>query len=521
MSQMSKFKDGNSPFYNKDSMNMFQEHWLPPCEVLEDMKTVHLNTDGPRASITSTVKISAAAEQSKMCSDLELNDHYSSTAPVNEVMIIEIFPTFLQKNFFDMCIAANIYIYNKTANYFRQLAKTRQEASILARRGCIYKNCRKPLHKDFCCREHKDYNKQFYANKNLVALATQIGISNASLNEDELWFKSMPFEARFLVMKEFVTTFREMKRSLKMKRQNDPVIQDKSHTDSQQHFHLDAASLTDEVVMWPNNLQEKLRMRSPDWLWLRTYLKKFSLTNRCKPNETKKRSYMRKDMRVVREANGKYFLVIPYARHIMESNGPHAKPHNIVSIDPGVRSFNTFYDPEGICGKLGEGLSSRVEKIRNKIIKLQNVIQNSKNNPEFKNGRRIRKKLNIRITRLETKMKNVIDDYHNKYSKFYCKNYETIVIPQLNTEDAPPRVKDLAHDKFIDKLSEKAVKYRRNVVIADESFTTKTCGACGKLNSRCYKSVLKCEFCGIVLDRDINGARNILIKHQVEQQVSS
>jgi transposase len=49
--------------------------------------------------------------------------------------------------------------------------------------------------------------------------------------------------------------------------------------------------------------------------------------------------------------------------------------------------------------------------------------------------------------------------------------------------------------------------------VVDEAYTSKTCGRCGSLHDGLGKSkVFKCPSCDFTLDRDVNGARNILIR---------
>ena len=56
------------------------------------------------------------------------------------------------------------------------------------------------------------------------------------------------------------------------------------------------------------------------------------------------------------------------------------------------------------------------------------------------------------------------------------------------------------------------------VVIVTEEYTSKTCGSCGKLNqSLGSKKDFKCS-CGYEADRDVNGARNILLKFISEKE---
>jgi putative transposase len=49
----------------------------------------------------------------------------------------------------------------------------------------------------------------------------------------------------------------------------------------------------------------------------------------------------------------------------------------------------------------------------------------------------------------------------------------------------------------------------QDVVIQDESYTSKTCGLCNTINLGAAKRYL-CDKCGYDVDRDVNGARNIL-----------
>ncbi|AQN68748.1 putative transposase [Saudi moumouvirus] len=75
------------------------------------------------------------------------------------------------------------------------------------------------------------------------------------------------------------------------------------------------------------------------------------------------------------------------------------------------------------------------------------------------------------------------------------------------------RIMTLSHNEFINKLLHKSKQYNTNVLIVDEVYTSVTCGNCGikhgKLGSN---KIYKCVHCKKKIDRDINGARNILIK---------
>ena len=46
--------------------------------------------------------------------------------------------------------------------------------------------------------------------------------------------------------------------------------------------------------------------------------------------------------------------------------------------------------------------------------------------------------------------------------------------------------------------------------------TSKTCGHCGALNNVGSRDIFSCNKCNIIIDRDVNGARNIAIKRLKE-----
>jgi len=57
-------------------------------------------------------------------------------------------------------------------------------------------------------------------------------------------------------------------------------------------------------------------------------------------------------------------------------------------------------------------------------------------------------------------------------------------------------------------------KNGKKINIITEEFTSKTCGNCGWLDEKLLnKNIFNCKSCNLKLSRDINGARNILLKH--------
>jgi putative transposase len=75
-----------------------------------------------------------------------------------------------------------------------------------------------------------------------------------------------------------------------------------------------------------------------------------------------------------------------------------------------------------------------------------------------------------------------------------------------------------SHYRFKQRLLHKSREHPDcRVYIVNESYTSKTCDRCGHIHSELGgggggSKVFKCPSCSWQIDRDINGARNILIR---------
>jgi putative transposase len=71
-----------------------------------------------------------------------------------------------------------------------------------------------------------------------------------------------------------------------------------------------------------------------------------------------------------------------------------------------------------------------------------------------------------------------------------------------------------SHYRFRQLLQSKvAERPHCRLFVVNEAYTSKTCGACGRLHENLgSKKTFRCPSCGLRLDRDVNGARNILLR---------
>ena len=218
--------------------------------------------------------------------------------------------------------------------------------------------------------------------------------------------------------------------------------------------------------------------------------------------------------------NGKYYLHIPTENYLE----PEKHTSNIISLDSGIRTFQTGFSPNNHTVEIGVDCTGEFKTQLEKIDTLTSVASNC--------NKKKRRKLFSRIKRINTNIRNKIDDLHWKTIKFLTSNYATIVVSDFKTAGLFKNKKlnkgskrlmgILRHYAFRLRLTEKCKQRGNEVYFVDESYTSKTCTCCGQLNNYLgSKKVFNCKNCNLEIDRDINGARNILIKNWTHISESS
>jgi putative transposase len=210
------------------------------------------------------------------------------------------------------------------------------------------------------------------------------------------------------------------------------------------------------------------------------------------------------DCRVILE-NGRYFVIKPEDRAIKR---PDNQRLPVVALDPGVRTFQTIYS-ENIAGKFGESDFSRIYRLCYMLDSLY-----SKRKKEHSN------RYNLKLKRIRWKIKDLISEIHHKLALFLVKTFDCVLVPSFETSDMVTKLHSKvaramlgwSHYRFKQFLKCKAQEYSCEVVEVNEAYTSKTCGKCGFIQNIGSKKIMKCS-CGLELDRDLNGARNIFLKN--------
>mmetsp|Transcript_2795 Transcript_2795/g.6744 ORF Transcript_2795/g.6744 Transcript_2795/m.6744 type:complete len:188 (-) Transcript_2795:12-575(-) len=167
---------------------------------------------------------------------------------------------------------------------------------------------------------------------------------------------------------------------------------------------------------------------------------------------------------------------------------PRLKPEverRVVALDPGVRTFLTFYSDNDVgayaSGALGFAQVFReLEKCDAKVSALANREL----------SHRARADLHKSKHRSIERVRNLVDEVHKKVANDLCAHYDTIL------------------------LASKVVMRGKELAVVTEEYTTQCCGRCGNLNKKVGGAkVYKCAECGFQCGRDENAARNIFLKY--------
>ncbi len=120
------------------------------------------------------------------------------------------------------------------------------------------------------------------------------------------------------------------------------------------------------------------------------------------------------------------------------------------------------------------------------------------------------------------RLKNKINDMHCKLINYLTKTNKTIIIPKFGTQsmlkkkllsgDNKYALQMQSHYSFRKRLIDKAQIEGCNVLVCNEMFTTQTCGRCFNKRRVGGSKTYSCNMCNFTIDRDLNSARNILIR---------
>ncbi len=133
-------------------------------------------------------------------------------------------------------------------------------------------------------------------------------------------------------------------------------------------------------------------------------------------------------------------------------------------------------------------------------------------------GSQNRKKAKHKVAITHEKIANTRTDYLHKQANSLLSHYSLIAMEDLKIRGMAEQghgknIYDASWGLLTNILCYKAESAGSRVVFADPKDTTKTCSNCGEKADMClWDRTYNCSSCGLELDRDVNAARNILMR---------
>jgi putative transposase len=175
-----------------------------------------------------------------------------------------------------------------------------------------------------------------------------------------------------------------------------------------------------------------------------------------------------------------------------------------VGIDVGVSHFLTTSDGEHVANP--NFLKKELPRLRRQ----QRSVSRKK-----KTGSNRRKAVK-QVQKTHVKVKNVRREFHHKTANEIIRRYGLVAMESLSIKGMlgnrrlARSISDVAWAAFQNILSYKAESAGAKVIGVDPKNTSQECSCCGQMvPKKLSVRVHKCS-CGLVLDRDVNAARNIL-----------
>lgn len=178
-----------------------------------------------------------------------------------------------------------------------------------------------------------------------------------------------------------------------------------------------------------------------------------------------------------------------------------------IGIDLGLTHFAVLSTGEKIAAP------NVFRKNEKKLAKLQRRLAKKQK------GSKNRAKAKLKVARIHAKIADTRRDFTHKLSTRLIRENQTIATETLAVKNMVKNgnlaksISDAGWSDFVRQLEYKAKWYGRTLVGIDKWYpSSKRCSACGFVVSKMPLSVREwtCPECGVVHDRDLNAARNIL-----------
>lgn len=205
---------------------------------------------------------------------------------------------------------------------------------------------------------------------------------------------------------------------------------------------------------------------------------------------------------IKRSATGEWHAIFAVEVEV----SPAARPGPAVGLDVGLEKFAVLSDGNTVENP------RYLRKTEKKLKRAQRELSRKQK------GSRDREKARLRLAKAHARVRNRRDFLH-KESRRLVNAYRLIAVEELKVKGMVKNrrlaksISDAGWSEFLAMLCYKAEEAGSKVVKVNSSGTSQECSRCGMPVSKPLSvRVHECPYCGLVLDRDMNAARNILAR---------
>ena len=210
-----------------------------------------------------------------------------------------------------------------------------------------------------------------------------------------------------------------------------------------------------------------------------------------------------KTLTLKRESSGKWFAIFSVETKPIT---PKINNGEQVGIDLGLTKFTVLSNKEVIKNP------RHLKQYEAKLALLEQRLSKKKK------GSHNRRKAKFKVARLYERVANTRADFLHKTSTRLINTYSLIALEKLASQEMSQQnygksINDAGWGMFANMVSYKAENAGCKVVFVDPKNTTQECSNCQTIVKKGLQDrIHDCPFCGLVMDRDLNAAKNILIR---------
>ena len=304
----------------------------------------------------------------------------------------------------------------------------------------------------------------------------------AELTESHI--KSVPYQIKNMSVKDSYTAWQT--NCKKTKKSGKPFkLRYKSRKNPVQSCYIPKSAVSENGIY--NTISEKLKFSEKEWL----------KNDIC-------------DCRLIND-HGRWYLSVPQKIATI----PTENQGGIVALDPGVRNFLTYFSEDGRFGWLGIHAFDRILSLNLKRDRLLSKIALTKD-------KRKKGQLKRPLNRTYHRIHDLVDELHWQCINYLVHNFSIIVFPPFEVKGMTKKGRRLHKSvvrsmlslrffEFKERLKQKCKECGVLYVEQNESYTSKTNSFTGELITNLGGKEWF-MYDGIKVHRDLNGARNILIR---------